>query len=472
MKKGLSLFLSLVMLVSCFSIFNVSAIDVGDMIYNEESNALAATALANFVVENLPDRIDDDIDEFRKTDAWNKINLMGMTMDFLYSGGRQLSWGDLDVFYTDDNGNMIFDQNGNAILKITKDDISSAVQNVNIYLQKVFYNLYGGLNLYTVENAIKLSNVIGKMFNYDFEVLSVSNFTGLFGNETPSTNEFFDAVTRLSGFGAIVQANWISRGRSFCEPLVKLLGGDYIQFYSEYYSDGHKLASKLLEAMVQKFLSVGPVDYLLDILQVCGSAAYEYTYQAPILALFNLKFAAFSNVDRTEEELKSFSGVLRLMFCDCDPIYKTGCFAAEQEDVDHFCPLEFPVERYNTAADAEECYIYLYYYLTLCGRYRGNYNYFENMKINVLKNNKITDTDKDRLNALIDGFFLGNFQSAIDSAIIPLYSENIDSASTSFFDRVKNSMMVFLKKIADYFDYLRKLISGEIIFGQGNSPFN
>lgn len=472
MKKCLSLFLSLVMLVSCFSVFNVSAIEVGDMIYNEESNAASASALANFVVKNLPDRIDADVDELRTTAAWKEINLMGMSMDFLYSGGRPLTWGDLDVFYTDANGNIIYDQNGNTTFKITKDDISLAVQNVNAYLQKVFYKLYGGLNLYTVENAIKLSNVIGKMFNYNFEELSVSNFVGLFGNETPSTNEFFDAVTRLSGLGTIVQANWVSKGRSFCEPLIKVLGSDYITFYSEYYSDGHKLASKTLEAMVQKFLSVGPVEYLLDLLQVCSSAAYEYTYQAPILALFNLKFGAFSNVDLTEDELKSFNGVLRLMFCDCDPIYKTGCFAAEREDVDHFCPYEFPVERYETAADAEECYIYLYYYLTLCGRYRNNYNYFENIKINVLKNNKLEDTDKERINVLIDGFFLGEFQAAIDSAILPLYAENIDTASDSFFDRVKNSMMVFLKKIADYFDYLRKLISGEIIFGQGNSPFN
>ena len=29
-----------------------------------------------------------------------------------------------------------------------------------------------------------------------------------------------------------------------------------------------------------------------------------------------------------------------------------------------------------------------------------------------------------------------------------------------------------LVKIADYFDYLRRLFSGELDYGQGNSPFN
>ena len=39
-------------------------------------------------------------------------------------------------------------------------------------------------------------------------------------------------------------------------------------------------------------------------------------------------------------------------------------------------------------------------------------------------------------------------------------------------DPLADKFMVFMKKIADYFDYLRKIISGELQYGQGNSPFN
>lgn len=474
MKKILSVFLATIMIFSCFSVLPASAEEggLGDVLYSEETVLAAESALKNFVVKNLPERFDGDLEDFKALPEWEKISLMGITPEFLYSSKGSLVWGQLDVFLTDANGKIIYDKNGNTTLKINKSDISLAMINLNIYLQRVFYNLYGGLNLYTVENAVKLANSIGKMFNHAFEELSVANLTGLFGNETPSANEFFEAVSKLSGFDKIVEINWVSKGRSFCEPLVTVLGGEYVNFYSDYYNDGLKLSSKLLEAIVGKFLTVGPIQFILDVLEVFASPAYEYTYREPTLALFTKKIGAFSNSGIPEDELRSFNGLLKLIFCDCDPINKTGCFSVNVEDVDHFCPFEFPIARYNSAADVEENYIYLYYYLNICGVYRGNTAYFKNIQKSIDKNIKLSRADKDKLIAIIDGFFLGNFSNTVDSVIIPLYKENVETVTDSIFDRFRNAVMVLLKRIADYFEYLRKIFSGELDYGQGNSPFN
>ena len=56
MKKTLSLFLSLVMLLSCFSVLHANAAgsgDVADMLYSEESIAAADAALRYLEIKNF-----------------------------------------------------------------------------------------------------------------------------------------------------------------------------------------------------------------------------------------------------------------------------------------------------------------------------------------------------------------------------------------------------------------------------------
>lgn len=471
MKKILSLLLSVLMLASCFSVITVNAaeINLGDIIYSEETVAASEAALKKLVVNGLPNKI-ESLDQLIGSGA----ELLGITPEFLYSDEGALIWSTLDVYERDESGNLVLDLTGNPKMIISKDDVTLAMLNLNIYLQRVIYDIYGGMNLYTVKNAIALTNVVGNMFKPDFAELNPKNFADIFGNETPSTNEFFEKVAELSGLGNIVENNWLTKGRSFCEPLVKVLGAEYVTFYSEYYNKGYgnKLASKVLEGMVQKILTVGPIEFAVDLLKAFSSSGFEHSYRDPALALFSHKYAAFTTAGYTEEELMSFDGLLKLIFCDCDAFDATGCYTSTEGSADHFCPFNFPSKRYSSAADDAERYVYLFYYLNICGKYRSNNAYFKSLQNKISNSSKLSSDDKTKLNSIIDGFFLGNFISTVDTAIIPIYKENISTASDSLFDRFRNAMMGFLKKIADYFDYLRKIFSGELNYGQGNSPFN
>lgn len=475
MKKALSIFLALMMFISCFTAVTAGAEtgDVADVLYSEESIAASRDALSRFKVNNLPAQFDFSFEERENggnAAVWNQVDLLGMDLDFLYSADRTFIWSGLDIYKKDSNGNILYDLNKNPIVAITMDDISLAFTNINIYLQRVMYKRYGGLNLYNVNNAVALANLIGGTLKPDFKPLDVNNYKNYFTNEIPSANEFFEAVATLSGLDEIVSQNWIPKGKSFSEPLAKLLGSDYITFYTEYYTDGKRLSSKILEASVAKLLTVGPVDYLFDLLNVFTSEAYALTYREPVLALFSTKIASVSE-HMTEKDLYSFDGLLHLLFCNCDAFADEGCYS-DDSSVNHFCAFKFPTERFSKASDKVEKFIYLYYYLNLCGRYKNNGNYLREMKNSIARNTAFAAEDQVKLSALVDGFLLGDFDSTVNNVIVPLYKDNISTAGNSFFERFRNAFMIFMKKIADYFDYLRKIFTGELQYGQGNSPFN
>lgn len=474
MKKTLSIFLAIIMLLSCFTAFTANAAsgDIADMLYTEESIAASADALRRLKINGL-EQFDFDFEERKEGSnaaVWNKVSLLGLNLDYLYSADSNFVWSQLDIYQKNEDGSIKYDSNKNPVVAITMDDISLAFTNISIYLQRVFYKVYSGLDLYNVNNAISLANAIGKAIKPDFKTLDVNNYKNYFTNEIPSANEFFDAVTTLSGLGDVVAQNWIPRGKSFCEPVVKLLGSEYINFVNDYYTDGHKLASKMLEGAVAKINTVGVVEFIFDILDAFTTESYSLVYCEPVLALFSLKIASLSEY-MTEGELKSVDGLLHLIFCDCDPVSGSGCYGGSSA-VDHFSPFKFPVERFRRTTDRNEKILYLYYYLNLCGHYKNNSEYFRNLKRSISNSVLIYSADQIKLRALVDGFFLGDFDSAIDDAIVPLYKENISSADATFLDRIGNAFSVFMKKIADFFDYLRKLFSGEIQYGQGNSPFN
>lgn len=485
MKKIISLILSVFMVLSCFCVFTVGALDandIADTIYSEESVNASKTALGNLKIKNLPDNFTCNI---RDLESWtdgnpdNDVDLLGMDLDFLYNGKGAYVWGFLDVFLTDANGEKIL-VDGNPVLKISADDVSLAVTNLNIYLQRMFYNKYGTLELYTVENAISITNFIGGMLNPGFSKLNPANFKDLFNNKVPTSNEFYNTISTLSGLDKIITYNWIGKGNNYIQPVINALCGSYVEFYPDYYTDAVKLGAKIIEGAVNKINTVGPIEYVIDLLDLY-TRSYEISLRNPTLDLFALKKDLFQS-EIPENEINSFNGLLKLVFCNCNPnnnymdaagnIVKTGCFSAVPQDVDHFCPVEFPVARYSKASDSTEKFLYLYYYANLCGRYRGNADLIYMWKVYVDSDSKLAADDKVKIKAIIDGLFLGDIDSMIENAIVPLYKGNISTATDSLGDRLRNTFMSFLKKIADYFDYLRKLFSGEIIYGQGNSPFN
>ncbi len=468
MKKVISVVLALLMLSSCFSAFTAGALDgsdIADAIYTEESINASATALMNLEIKNLPDNFTCDI---RELESWtdgddkNDVSLLGMDLDYLYNGAGSFNWGLLDVYTTD--------AMGNKVMKITVDDISTAFTNLNVYLQKLFYNYCGGIDFYNVENAVAIINFIGPMLKSDFVKLNAVSQKNLFNNKVPSSNDFFNTVSKLSGLGEIIGYNWIGKERNFYKPVVDILGGAYVEFYDDYYADGVKLGAKIIEGAFSKIKTVGPIEYILDILKIYCTASYSITYREPTLALFTLKKNLYQE-HIPSSKFNTFDGLLKLVFCNCNPVAKTGCFG-DKKNITHFCPIEFPTSRFASAADNTERTLYLYYYLNLCGAYGDNKDIVNNWKDAIGRSIYLGNTDKTRVKYLLDGFFLGNFDETINNTIVPLYKENISTAPDGIFQRFKNTIMNLLKKVADYFDYLRRIFSGELDYGQGNSPFN
>lgn len=477
MKKTLSVFLAILMVFSCFGVFTASA-EGTDLTQDELKEV--DDAMSYFRVEGLPERFDCSVEELKTLEGgkyWNQINLLGMDLDFLYNETGALMWSFLDVYKTDANGNYVYDAAGNRVMKITKGEVALMLSSISAYLKDLFYKTFGGLKLYTVENAISLANLIGNMFFRDFTPLSANNFKDLFGNEVPGSQEFFEAVVELSGVHTIIQENWCPRGRSFCQPVIDVLGGAYTEIHIDNYSDGVELGARILEGMFAEMNIVGPVAFFIDLIQ-SYTRSYETTFREPTLALFTHKSEKILNFEYISE-YQSLTGLLKLMFCDCDPTARDssgesdpeGCFASPKKDVAHFCPLEFPTKRIATADDDDEVMIYLFYYLNLCGAHRNNKAVVQTLKTKVKNSNLIYSTAKNRINSILDGFFLNDIDSTTKTLIEPYISEALQPSPNGILDRLKNSIQVFLKKIADYFDYLRKLFTGEIEYGQGESPF-
>ncbi len=486
MKKMLSILLALVTLLSCIGVPFASA-GLEDGSFSLGDITLASGAAEDLEIQGLPEVFYGDIDEMKETDYWKSISLLGMTPEFLYNDSNPLIWGTLDVFYKDSEGNRVLDEAGNPVLRVTRGSVALTFSGVNAYLKKAFYNAYGGLKLYNVENAIALINVIGKIFYRDFQPLNAANFTNLFGNKNPNAKEFFEAVSELSGLGRLINENWVPRGRSYCEPLINALGGSYAGLLGEHYTDGKVLGARILEGIFSKMCTVGPAKAFLESLQIIVRS-YDY-YRDPIMAIFTHKMEKIGHYE-TVEKYNTFSGLLEIIFCDCDPTIGEGCFAEKKSyeseedynrrlaDVDHFCPLDFPSVRIATAEDEETLMLYLYYYFNLCGVHRNNKAYIGKIKENIGNNKYFNEVERARIQTIFDGYFLNNIKKTSEELVTPYLTESMPGSSSSssssgggFGDRLKNSLMVLLKKIADYFDYLRKLFSGDINYGEGGSPF-
>lgn len=475
MKKILAVFLSVIMLFSCVSVSYVSAAD--DEGYTAEEIAAASSSISYFKVKGMPSGFDCDIEGLKTLENgkyWNEINLLGMDLDFLYNRTDPVVWTTLDVYKTDADGKIMYDASGRPIELITIGDISLNLSSINAYLKNLFYSKYGGLKLYTVEKAIGLANIIGNIFYRDFEELDPNNFSKLFGNETPNAKEFFEAVVELSKLDVLIQANWSSRGKAYCESVVTSLTGNYVNIFTEDYADGNTLGAKMLQGLFERLDIDGPAKTLIDLIRRFAGS-YESVYREPILALFTHKLEKITLVESVEK-YETFSGLIELIFCNCDPFAANdadrGCFASSAENriVDHFCPLDFPTRRI-LASDDDTILMFLFYYLNLCGQHRGNAAYINNLKTKIDKSKDFNSDEKGKLKSILDGYFLNNFQSTSDTLVTPYLADCLKPSTDSLFDRIKNGLMVFLKKIADYFDYLRKLFSGEIDYGQGNSPF-
>lgn len=440
MKKIISAVLALVMILGSFTCgVTVSAAEedsgsgsILDGILND------ATNLENFQNAVLGGGLGFDYsakDEFYDidkmlTDGAIGGQMLGISVDYLYNSTEKLYWNDLPI---------------------AKDDLTLASANINAYLKRILKNKYGDYKLFSMEKnelgipyasyyATTIANFLGNLFYPDFVDVTIS----FEGTETVASDTFYAAIVRQSGFGELLQNNWCNQGYIDFRPVLEtwgLLSGNILK--SEYES-GYRLGKKLVAAVINKFISEGPIAAFISILNVYAKSYKTYLYDATA-ALFNLRLAA-GDIDHPE--LESLHGLFNIVFNGNNP-----------DATDKLQFVQMPTDRFALARDNTELFLYVILYANINAQYADNSVVFNNFK-NKINASDLTDDEKRNINDIVDALLLGDV-SGLVVKLSELVSYNIQETPNDWFNAFKNAIASFFKKIADYFDNLFKILSGE-----------
>lgn len=435
MKKIISFVLAFSMILSCFFCVNVFAAEEGgsalDDILNDVTNMenfenSIVTGSSGFI---YPENADYDVDQMiLKGEIEGEM--LGITVDYLYNETGTLYWSSLDV---------------------SKDDLALAMGNINTYLRRILKEKYGGFNLFSMRNnsagvpyasqyATDIANFLGHLFYPNFEDVTIS----FSGTESISSDEFYGAIVEQSGFGDLLQYNWCNQAYVDFRPLIEVWGLRCENVLKSEFYDGFRLGKKLVAAVINKFLSEGPVNALVDIIKIYSRSYNAYLYDATV-GLFNLKISA-GIVDR--EELKSLHGLFNLIFNNNNP-----------SDTAKLQFVQMPTNRFRVAKDTTELFLYLLVYFNINAQYKENEKVIEGYK-NQVDSMDLNSEEKTVIKAIIDGVLKGDLTDFV-KYLTDLFSYNLSETPDDLFDSIKQALASFFKKISDYFDNLLKILTGE-----------
>ncbi|MBR5827529.1 MAG: hypothetical protein IKY78_10680, partial [Clostridia bacterium] len=283
MKKVISAVLALVMVFSCFTCgLTVSAEEEDGSLLDGIIND--ATNLENFQQAIIGGgtgfdySAKEDFYDVDKMIADGKIGgqMLGMSVEYLYNSSETFYWKDV---------------------AISKDDLAIASANINAYLKRIVREKYGDYNLFSMEPneygipyasyyATKIANFLGNLFYPDFVDVTIT----FEGTETVAEDDFYSAIVRQSGFGELLQNNWCNQGQIDFRPALETWGLLNENVLKSEYKSGYRLGNKFVAAIINKFISEGPVAAFMNILEVYSKSYETYLYDATV-ALFNLRIA-------------------------------------------------------------------------------------------------------------------------------------------------------------------------------------
>ena len=458
-KKIISLILTMTLLLSCAFVMPVSAADeedggfgVIDILGGQEGVDEFKNALNNYDPNKKPPDDTENIDELLASGALDNCSMLGVSIDFLYNSTDPINWGSL--YELDEEGNVLFfDKNGVQVpqsaggvpkLAVTKQDITLAKANLNLYLRRVITKNYSGTKLLTSEVATALTNMLGNMFypNYNNQVIEFKGTQGV------SEDEFYRIIVEKSGLGSLIQQNWCNQPSVNFKPVLVLFGISLSNILESEYGNGQILGEKILKSAIQRIMSEGPINFLLNLIW-----SYARTYEAvlyqPTKALFSLKINS-GMIDY--EEMKTFDGLINLIANNND-----------KADLSKMQFLTTPARKFALAGGTSELFLYLLVYLNLNCRYKNNTAVIEEYKTKI-DNFKMSTSDKQYVVKIIDGLLSGRIDKLVDELGV-LYVENIEQVPNDFWRSFKNTIIKFLQKIVDFFDNWFKVISGEKDYG-------
>lgn len=436
MKKFISAVLAAIMIMGCFTC-GLTAFAEGDGslldgIIND------ATNMDNFQNAILGGGVGFDYsakEEYYDIDKMiddGKIGgqMLGISVDYLYNSTEPLYWKDI---------------------AISKEDVTLASANINAYLKRIVRDKYGDYKLFSMEKneqgipyasyyATTIANFLGNLFYPDFVDVTIS----FEGTETVSEDDFYAAIVRQSGFAELLQSNWCNQGIVDFRPMLETWGLLSENILDSEYKSGFFLGKKLVAAVINKFISEGPVAAFMSILQVYVKSYKTYLYDATV-ALFRLKLASG---DIMLDELDSLHELFNIVVNGNDP-----------EATDKLQFVQMPTERLAIAKDQSELFLYMLLYSNINARYKNNYAVIDGYK-NKINSSSLTDDEKSNINAILDAVLRGDVTELV-SKLTSLVMYNIQETPNDWFNAFKKAVAAFFKKIADYFDNMFKILSGE-----------
>ncbi len=436
MKKLLSVFLAAIMIFSSAAVIGASAAD--------------GYAAKNPITDNFStyyEFMDENKDK----------EIFGYTPEFLYESNAYVDWSKLDIR---------FSANG-LPTQSTDGSFALAFGNINAYLKRVMNSFFLGQKLYTEEYAVDLINFFGKLINPNFVPVTRAFET----NVNPNDYDFFETIAVKSGLADAIQNSWCDMGVDYT-AFFKVFGANVDDIVSNKRNHGKYIAKAFVEGVVGTFIGVGPLEYAFGVLENL-STSYSSTVYKAATNLFSRKIAAGKpdrkadgTVERTEytvAELNSVDGFLTYVF---DGVL----------DYDFF---RFPGSRISAAKNRNEQQLFLYMYFAINYKYKNNSKAVDSFasKINEFffvdgryskagySYEEISDVTKN-ISKIVDVVFKGNITDDSVSFIQSLLETNLEETPNDIFNQFKSWLSKIMRKIADYFDYLLKLFSGDINYGE------
>lgn len=471
MKKLISILLTVSMLLSFACVAQVSAADsaVQGGFNIETDDAGLDSALENFDPNSIIGSAEDvftflrdgKFDGIETLFSWSAENSkfsseIEYVIDLLYNSKSEIMWGA-----------HVADENGISI----KGDIALVCANANVHLKRILNQKYGGQNLYLKSNnsstkdaddyATAIASFIYNLLypnGGEYKVIDVQ----FQGTQTVSEDTFYGTIVEKSGLDDILQYNWCNQPYMNFKPLLNVIGVDLDNILDSEYLDGFRLGKKVVKHVIEKFLNDGPVNYFLDLIWAY-SRAYGVALYEPTVALFNLKIsdrvADTSKQPMTVNDLKSLTGLVNFIFNNFT-----------NTDTTKLQFMSMPVRRFGMAKDTTELFLMVFTYLNLNSRVSNNAQLLRNTDTFT----EIFDEDAVGL-AFYNSLFLAEYYAKDGTAtdlngfkdsFTGMYQDAIDNAPTDIFDSIKRTLQRILKFIADYFDNLFKILTGEKQFGE------
>ncbi|MBQ3136480.1 MAG: hypothetical protein IJB74_03255 [Clostridia bacterium] len=435
MKKLLCIFMAVMMMLSSVAVIGVSAAD-------------------GYAAKNPVDSDFYSYQDFINKHGDKKI--YGFTHDFLYEKGGMLDWTKLDIKYEKEG----------LPFRATPESVSLAVGNMNSLLKRVVNNYFIGDKLYTEEYAVALINFFGKLVNPYFEPVNKA----FENNVTPNEYDFYEIVAEKSELAKVIQSKWCNTNIDFKSFLVAF-GVDLSDVVNSDFKKGVPVAKALIQGSVNTLIGLGPLEYAIRILETLSSSYSSVLYE-PAIALFEGKIArgkpvrngdTVTRVNYSTDELKSVQGFLSYAF---DGVI----------DYDFF---KYPDARVGGSSTAPERLVYLMMYFAINYRYNSNKAFVDGLSAKITNfltgngrysragysYNEIIDISG-KISKMIDIIFKGDITLESVNMLNNLTQENVDATPDDILTQLKSWFTKLIRKITDYIDYLFKLFTGEIKYGE------